>query len=236
MGEKKINQKVLELLNEYGVDNTELADALSSRFIDMEMQSKAFTCPKCETQLTVNLRIEVKRVSTLEDAAIRRGDDLPWNSTARFSNSEIELLKTIKSTGVYQPFMDAVERTIIQSKHTDVDRFILDWFENATSVKIPQYSMRVLISQFNGRIAVYQYQYIAAIILDGRVKAFYPYNLLKGESVSQLSPSGAQLTKTKDFVTTEIWTRSKYGYVVGKGALFSELQKKSKGAFANTGI
>jgi hypothetical protein len=235
MSNKKLDAKISEVLQEFGIENQQLVNTLVTRFVDSERQSRAFDCPVCKTRLAFKLDVVVNRVRTLEDAYKEKGET-PAPAKCRFSEGEVAFLAETKNNGLFKAFAETVDKlTNIGVKPRDVERYFLTWIGSATKVKVPQFSLRSLIDEFPGRyLQVYASQYIAAVVVDDKLMAFYPYKLLKGEAHSNLTASGAQITSTKNTMTTEIWRRGRYGYVVGKGAFFSEMQKHSKGAFANS--
>jgi hypothetical protein len=234
MSDRKLDEKISDLFNEHGINDDQLVQELLIFITHEERQSRTFLCPKCETNLVFNLEVNVKRVRTLEDSQKEKGE-VPLLAKPRFSPEEEVLLAELKANGLYQAFVEAMERLLIQGKPNHMGRYLLNWIEAATRVKIPTFTQRILINEFkSGLIQVYAAQYMAAIVVSGKVKAFYPYHLLKGERVEKLTPTGGQLTSTSKPMTTEVWRRSRFGYVVGDGAFFSEMQKHSKGAFASS--
>jgi len=237
MGDKKIDAKITNVLQEFGIENEDLVNTLVTRFMESERQSRAFDCPVCKTRLAFKMDVIVNRVCTLKDA-YKEKDETPAPSKSRFTEVEDAFLAEAKNNGLFKAFAEAVDKlTNIGAKPKDVERYFLNWIGFATKVRIPQFSMRSLIDEFPGRyLHVYASQYIAAVVVDDKLMAFYPYNLLKGEAHSNLSANGGQITSTqKSPLTTEVWRRSKFGYVIGNGAFWSELNKKSKGGFQSSG-
>jgi hypothetical protein len=238
VSDKKIDEKVNEVLSQFGIANEELTSLLVKRFIEKDRQSRAFVCPSCNTVLALNLEVTVKKVKRLEDLQVEKNDAPPAHKPSRFTEQEDVFLVEMKANGMYQAFADCVDRLIVSGgKPADTESYFLAWIDKAVKVKVPNFSLRTLIDEFSGeRLDVYASQYIAGIVANGKVVAFYPYALLKGEAVDKLTPSGSQITATGKPMTTEVWRRSKYGYVVGRGAFFTEMQAKSKGAFDTSAL
>lgn len=238
---ERLTRRARLMLASYGITNDELVENLVMQFAGEDRQSQMFNCPQCGVPLTLKFEMRIKRVRLAEDV-MRENGDIPETVTPTpgngFSPEEIALLEELEASGILGAYADAMNRVVMDTKPKNIRRAFLSWLETAVKVKVPQFALRSLIDEFAGMyLHVYAAQYIAAIVVEDKVMAFYPYHLLKGETISKLTPSGAQITTTKDkSMTVEIWRRAKYGYVCGNGAYFSEMCKKSKGAFANTGV
>lgn len=236
---EKIRRRTEHTLAQYGIDSPNLAERLVAQFAGEERMSQMFKCPNCDVALTVNLEVRVKRVRLMEEAANLSGniDMVIPTPGSGFTPAENDLLAELESSGILQAYTDAFNRVMMITKPKDIKRSLLSWIENASKrTKIPQFAIRALMNEWAGmNLQIYAAQYIAAVVVEGKVMAFYPYHLLKGETVSKITASGGQITTMNEKpMTVEIWRRSKFGYVCGTGAYFSEMQKKSKGAFANT--
>lgn len=206
----------------------------------IEKETRGFECPNCHVHLQFRVRLNVvgvQQTPTGEEAAARDGRPFEGKTTPARAIEEEQLLADLESSGLLAAFSDALDKAVVPSKPSDTPSYMLSWLNLATKVKLSPPMVSKLYRLYpSSRIEVFAAQYIAAVVVEGRVRAFYPYSLLKGQSVDKLTPSGMEITKTKDRMTTEIWHRSKFGYVTGRGAYFSEMKKHSKGAFANTGI
>lgn len=238
---ERLKRRAANTLAQFGIDNSELAERLVTQFAGEDRMSQLFKCPNCDVSLTVNLEVRIKRVRLAEEEAIERGniDTVIPSPGSGFTPAELELIAELEANGLLKAYEDAFTRVVMVTKPRNMKRSLLSWIECASKrTKIPAFAMRPLYDEFAGlNIQIYAAQYIAAVVVEGKVMAFYPYHLLKGETVSKITPSGGQITTMKEKpMTVEVWRRSKFGYVLGNGAFFNELQKKSKGAFANTGI
>jgi hypothetical protein len=112
------------------------------------------------------------------------------------------------------------------------------WVNRSQKVKTPQFAIRPCLdpSEREGDLELYAFQNIAAVVRDGYVLSFLPYQFVKGQSIAAtLSANGNGLQKT-EHLTLPQWIKTRNGYVVGKGALFQELKGKAAGNFANTGV
>lgn len=189
--------------------------------------SNVFHCPQCDALLQFNMHIRVKKVRVVP------AGEVPSKSGGN------EARRLMEEAGLWTAFADAVRRTKVNGgTPTDIAATAAHWLEKAGPLgfKVPPPVMNQLIEEFGpSRITIIGWQFVAAIITDGRVRIFVPLSLLKGESFSRITSTGAELSNTRERINMPVWIRSKFGYVTGNSKL-SILRKGSFGAFDDVNV
>lgn len=194
---------------------------------------KTMICPHC--QGTVDVMVQIGLAGDLlpaRDGTGTRPGAAP--ETSGRSGSETAFLEDSKKNGVFTAFEEAM-RAGRPSANLPVDAsgLFLLFFQKATRKAIPYFALEQYKREFRpAQIEVWGAEGVAAILADTFVKAFVPYSLLRGSQVKSLS---GKLKARADIDEEKLveWIRTKHGYVVGRGAFFEAMQKKSRGDFAN---
>jgi hypothetical protein len=214
-----------KVLLEKGVEVDGLSELLAETQYPEVRRSNTFSCPACQTALQFRMNVVVKSVvDPATGAEYKRSVDLAKKlSEAQDSRLESnELLQFLKDTKLFDAFLDAWKQ--LPASHIrpkNLERHMLTFLELAVETSIPSHVKRKLQSELN-----------AAVVADGVVKMFAPSSLMRGESLGTIKVAGGELTATSDTRSLSYWVRTKYGYVEGRGALWEELRRKSKGDFA----
>jgi hypothetical protein len=226
-----------KVLLEKGVEVDGLSELLAETQYPEVRRSNTFSCPACQTALQFRMNVVVKSVvDPATGAEYKRSVDLAKKlSEAQDSRLESnELLQFLKDTKLFDAFLDAWKQ--LPASHIrpkNLERHMLTFLELAVETSIPSHVKRKLQSELNAaRLSVLSHGVMSAVVADGVVKMFAPSSLMRGESLGTIKVAGGELTATSDTRSLSYWVRTKYGYVEGRGALWEELRRKSKGDFA----
>lgn len=207
----------------------------------IEKETKAFICPHCNTHLQFLVRVQVVGVhETLdgEDYAAARAAKTVAQKTPK-KKLPIEIVEQAKKAGVFDKFTATVKIASPYNVPIDLERYFLTWFTRATKVKTPQFAIRPLLpeGEREGSLEVWAFQSIAAVVKDGRLHSFLPYQFVQGRDVpTTLTQADEAIQAAPSTLTLPVWIKTRNGYVAGKGLLFHELKGKAAGAFATTGL
>lgn len=218
----------------------------------IEKETRSFTCPNCGEHWQLRLSVTVKGIQpTLspEEHAARDGKPVmtkaekaqttPNGATQQLEAERVRLVRLMqfyKDSGIFPAFIGVAAELKSHQMPKDTETFFINWIRTTTKAHlIPKFALRKLISEFNdGQIEVHHAQGIGAVISDGTLRAFVPMHLLRGEVIRAGGGSNTKLRTTATDAGLDNWIRTKHGYVVGTGAMFSELKKQAKGSFELT--
>lgn len=205
----------------------------------IEKESKSFVCPHCQTHLQFLVRVQVTGVhETLdgEQYAIVKARKPP---IPKREKTPIAIVEQAKEAGVFDKFTATAETASPHNVPIDLEKYFLTWFMRATKVRTPQFAIRIClpVDEREGALELWAFQSIAAVVKDGRLHSFLPYQFVQGRDIpTTLVHADKGIQATPSTLTLPIWIKTRNGYVVGKGMLFNELKGKAAGAFANTGV
>ena len=124
-------------------------------------------------------------------------------------------IEEAERNGALAAFVDAVAHIKVQQPPRNLERYFLSWLKACQPAVVPKEHLEALIAEFRGRITVYQFSGIAAVVSDGYLRTFIPYAGKESRAKAQAFQHAAVL---------EGWLRSRYGYVAGKGAFFEAMR------------
>lgn len=212
----------------------------------IEKETKSFVCPHCQTHLQFLVRVQVMGVhETLEGnqyeqyAIVRASKPIDPSSIPKPKKLPIEIVEKAKELGVYEKFEATLTLATPFNVPNDMERYFCMWFRRATKIKTPQLAIRPCLdaADRSGNLELWAFQNLAAVVKDGYLHSFLPYQFVRGESLPgtlAMSDKGAQPSASS--LTLPVWVKTRNGYVAGKGMLFHELKGKAAGAFDNTGL
>lgn len=209
-----------------GVPYTELSAE------EIEKESSAFTCPMCKARVQFMVRVKVYGVR--EALTADEHDELHGRKTVKGpSDHEREVIELAKSEGVIEALRQAVEASST-SRPRDIEQFFITFLNSATRTSTPEFALRQCLvdkADARGKLELYTLNGIGAVLADGAFRVFMPTDLIHGRTVKRLGVAGGRPV-TKETASLEVWVKTRYGYVVGRGAYMSELRRKSHGDFA----
>lgn len=216
----------------------------------IEKETKTFVCPNCNIHLQFRTSVKILSVQptlTGEELIEKRVAEQPESfKTPEQKVAEHQahaerlrlarLVQFYKDSGILDAFLDVARELKAHQMPKNAEMFFLNWIRATTKAQlIPKFALRKLINEFNdGQIEVHHAQGIGAIISDGTLRAFVPMHLLRGEVIRAGGGSNTKLRTLATDAGMDNWIRTKHGYVVGTGAMFSELKKQAKGSFELT--
>lgn len=217
----------------------------------IEKETRAFECPNCRQHLQFRVRVQVQGVQatlTGEEVAERDGRVLTPKGTrdikAEITNPPmgnnrpalVRLIQYYQEVGILSAFEQTAAEVKSHCLPKDMGSFLLTWLNKCVKANlIPKLALRKLINEFDdGQIEVWHSDLIAAVVSDGRLRAFVPMHILRGELVRLGKMSNTRLRTSATDERLDAWIRTKHGYVLGTGAMFSEMQKQAKGSFELT--
>lgn len=218
----------------------------------IEKETRSFECPNCGEHLQFRLSVKVngvQRTLTAEEHAERNGMSEPMQKIPRLAAPKIvdhqyaaeqlrlqRLVQYYKDTGILAAFLEIVSELKAHQMPQDQETFFLNWLRTCTVASlIPQLALRKLINEFDdGRIEVQHAQGIGAVISDGKLRAFVPMHLLRGEIIRAGGGSNTKLRTLATDAGVDNWIRTRHGYVLGASLMFQEMKRQAKGSFELT--
>jgi len=197
--------------------------------MEIQQRAKRVVCPHCYGELVVHFTLEIVDIV----APTADSEQKPGHWSDGLSEEEVKLITESTATGILGAFDQAVRRTRGGEAPKNMERFLLTFFKTARPVSVPMFVLRYFIEEFApARIVFWAAQGIAVVLADELVKAFVPFDFVRGKSVK--SAGGNSAIKARLPVDQEAfseWVRTRFGYVIGKGAFFRNMQKRSLGEF-----
>lgn len=180
-----------------------------------EYKSKMFTCPHCGEMLALSVNIDITEVKKVN---------------INLSKSETEILEYLRSVGVLQPYMRALETArpeLISKPRASMG--LVSLFRNNQIIRTePAIKSYLELTYGKGKpITIYNQSDVSAIVVDGQIKQFIPTAYLKRKTTKHPNTN----KETPAYTETEVWIRTKFGYVANK-LFWQELQKRSLGDFS----
>lgn len=201
--------------------------------------SKVFKCPCCNARLQFKTQVSVLGVYELSE------EDMPIVERPKLvkkdalSPDERSLVDGIKEAGLFAPFETTMKTSTPHNVPADLEKYFLTFLKRATKVKTPQFAIRPCLSadEREGDLELFVFQNMAAVVRDGFVRSFLPYQLVNGKEIPDTLHSASNgVGVSRNDLTLSDWVRTRNGYVAGRGLLWNELRGKAAGDFANTGI
>jgi hypothetical protein len=202
---------------------------------EIEKETKAFICPHCNTSLQFLVRVSVVGVHESETQPAPKVQPVPKPALV------YTMAEEAKQNGIFDAFETAVKVSTPHNIPNPLERYFSVWFSRAHKVKTPQFAIRKCLEESEqdaaGDLELYAFQNIAAVVKDGVLHSFLPYQFVKGHPLpSMLEPNGSGVKRPTQEITLPVWVKTRNGYVLGRGMLFRELRGKAAGQFATTGI
>jgi hypothetical protein len=213
-----------------------MSEALTPLKIEaIKKETKAFDCPSCGAHLQFLVRVSVIGVHEAEEPEVRpKKAPVPTPKP----KTVYPAAEQAKIAGVFDAFVSTIQTSTPHNVPADLERYFSMWLNRSHKVKTPQFAIRPCLeaSEREGDLELYAFQNIAAVVRDGYLHSFLPYQFIKGKQIAAtLSANGNGIQKTEHLDLPQ-WIKTRNGYVAGRGALFQELKGKAAGNFANTGI
>jgi hypothetical protein len=212
----------------------------------IEKETRAFNCPTCGEHLQFRLSVQVKGVQvppSSDEVALRDGSPLPVKKTTRVVmtkaiRNDSTAVQQAKTDGTWDAYVTAIKAAYPQQQPKDLSEFFDKWLNAATRLRTPQFAIRscLPVEDRDGDLELWVFSSLAAVVVNGRLKTFVPYQLVKGEPLPDslaLSSNGIERRKASS-ADLAIWVKTRNGYVAGKGLLFNELKGKRAGQFETT--
>lgn len=222
------------------------SDKTPEQIAAIEKETRSFICPTCGDHLQFRVTVQVKAIQPsplADEIALRNGTALPEKQITRVTTvksvrDDPASVLQAKSDGTWNAFLTTIAAARPQQQPKDLSSFFDSWLRSATQIRTPQLAIRpcLPLEDRNGDLELWAFSYIAAIIVNGRLKTFIPYQLIKGEPLpASLSNNGNGVERRKgSSADLAVWVKTRNGYVVGKGLLFNELKGKRAGQFETT--
>jgi hypothetical protein len=192
--------------------------------------AKTITCPHCQKDVKLDIQYTVDVASELSDV-----NETDWRGAwlATLNPQDQDAVKRAIEGGLIEPFAAAVLEAHGQVVRRS-ERAFLAWLRTAKAKIVPQFAVDYFAEQYGGQITYIAGQSVAAVLSDGYFKEFIPDKTVCGSSVK--AGSGKLRVSQGSLIELMNWTRTKFGYVAGKGALHSQLSRRSYGDFARPSI
>jgi hypothetical protein len=118
-------------------------------------------CPNCKELVSVVFRAFLEGVGEFDADA----------SAVTYRETLIEpkrlILEEAERNGSLSAFTDAVTRAQPNVKPKNMERFFLNWMSTCQPAVLPKSQLSALETEFRGRVEVYQWVSIAAVVVDG---------------------------------------------------------------------
>jgi hypothetical protein len=225
----------------------------------IEKQTRAFICPHCHTRLMGMVRVTIcgvheereheqflqraeaagrdllsdpKLLPTSEYLEIRQkskeGDERVAAAAEQFRAFALELA----NSPVYEPFKTALEWGPGGIPKCGVAEYFIKFLRRATRLSTPQFAIRQCLPEEDraGELELWRMNTVSAVISNGEFKTFLPSEMVDGNEAKRLQMTSGKVTTER--VTLDIWVKTRWGYVQGKGALLAEMRNRYLGQFA----
>lgn len=190
-------------------------------------RERHFRCPHCEKEIVVHVQTVVQQVTV---PVADDDPDHPWkfNATA----SHIALVEDARRSGLMEAFGQAAkDMNVDGSIPRVIEKTFLNFVRYAQLFNVPGAALVAIQRDFPGskKVEIWQASGIAAISVDGVVRRFAPLRHVRILSFPQPRSRMADQVVRRNQADAGTWMRTRWGYVVGKGAFFEEMQKKFLG-------
>jgi hypothetical protein len=222
------------------------ADKTPAQIEAIEKETRSFVCPTCGDHLQFLVSVLVKGVHstpTADEIATRDGQPLPAKKITKVVmtkavRDDSAAVQQAKADGTWDAYVTAIKAAYPQQQPKDLSDYFDQWLKAATRLRTPQFAIRscLPVEDREGNLELWVFSSLAAVVVDGRLKTFIPYQLVKGEPLPDslaLGGNGIERRKASS-ADLAIWVKTRNGYVAGKGLLFNELKGKRAGQFETT--
>lgn len=197
------------------------------------LRHKPFTCPHCGQEATVEIAISVGDVKPY--AYDSETPEYNWKDT--LTGQENEVLSQAETYGILAAFDQAVSRLPANSRPKNSAKFFLAFLKTATQKKVPQFVLDAINAEFGWKqVRIVGANGILCAILGGEIRLFFPLVLAAGAPVRSITSGNLKGRIPADEGGIGEWVRTRYGYVIGNGAFFDAMRKRSLGEFAKPGF
>ena len=204
------------------------------RIANIEKEARTFTCPSCGKRLKFTVTVQVNGVrkeDEWEAGAQMQGNAPTPPRRGVYTDEENAIIEKCRASGVFDAFWKAVELSPGPNPSFPERAFLQLPNIMVQSTKVPQMALKFCLPEDDrsGRLELWKCGYVEAIVRNNEILTFLPVGaVLKGKSPDKLTLSDGK----EEGVSLDYWVRTRFGYVAGKGLLFSELRQKSIGAFS----
>lgn len=146
---------------------------------------------------------------------------------------QLQVLDDAKQTGVLQSFEVATKAAKVDQIPRNIERFFLNWLRAAKPMSIPSFALDQFVRDFNkARIQFCGAQGIGVVLANGIIRQFIPTHVVVGRAIRD-NTGGLRARVDAEKTKFNNWTRTRFGFVAGKGALYENLKRCSIGEFSN---
>jgi hypothetical protein len=190
------------------------------------------TCPHCGGDLRIHLRAEVADIS-IPVADLDQAD--AWKRG--LSDDQLSVVEMARETGLLASFKAVVEYTKVVDRPSHIERFFVNFMKMSTQKVVPQFAIDHFSRAFPGtRLSFWTCQGIMAVCANGTIRCFAPKDLICGQRIKKANGNGTGMQLHADPHMLDEWSRTRFGYVAGEGAMFEAMRAKSIGEFARPGL
>lgn len=198
-------------------------------------KNKRVICPHCGDEFAISVTWEigiVKKIPNQDADFTATSAEEYWLSTLDETTKEI--LEGFKNSSA----LDAFRRTWMEVNgggHPKiVAKTFLAWCRTAVSKKMPPQVSSFLMREYPSQtIRMVVGNNVAGILVDEVLTQLLPVSLVDGDAIKG---NGIIRSVKPDTDRLELWIRTKYGYVSGRGLMLDEMRRKSIGAFDRPGV
>ncbi len=184
-------------------------------------------CPNCTGGFQIFFDFAVAGVVAVNDTYTA-----PPPPSEALTAEEDTVYKHWEGTALLQAFYAAILAHLGTQPVKPYRRFkqFQRWLEMAVEISLPPTEAYILKEEFGKSAKFFHTNGVIAIVVDDEIQTFMPKALAYGEQMpTQLSTEG----RPTPAPTMEVWIRTKYGYVAGKGVFLTALRLESRGSYGN---
>jgi hypothetical protein len=189
-------------------------------------------CPHCGDDIAIDVGVELQTARKWEPD--READDWRLSRTPE----QIAVVEHARSSGVLEAFTVAVHaRQAANGQPKSMESFLLTFLSSMRQNRVPHFVLKHYIREFgHGTISIWSAQGVLAVVADGRLRAFVPLEVVRGQSI--VSVSGLNKSRIGgDEDSFQAWVKTRNGYVpAGARVFLDEMRGKSFGEFAKPSL
>jgi hypothetical protein len=201
----------------------------------VEGRASRFNCPHCGGEVYFDFVARVKALN-VRKFAHEDGDERPAEAQQQLDDLD-RYLDSLDGIAVLDAFSQVCQEVKIGSLPKDVRAYFRTWLAAAVPCHLPRFALDEFIGEFGSSKIEYLQAHGIGMVLAGRkIRRFLPNRVIHGQRI-QTGTARTTALRVRSAGTPEAleqWTRSRYGYVLGGGAMADALREKSFGAFAGS--
>lgn len=194
-------------------------------------RSGSLACPRCQCTFSVSFELKPKRVTLLDGEVFNAKGQPPSANPPKFPVSP--LVQELAGTPLSLALQDAFEQMPSALRPKNIAKHLVKMLERCVRLtKVPKSVLVQLINEHGTPdVKLYGTSLMCIVLTDGEFRQFIPTSVIKGLAMTGLASNGVEVTETKARISSEVWIRTRYGYVAQRGIFFEAMRQRCIGDF-----